>query len=71
MVVWNTFLSQIRSQNEEILRLGPRTTHLKTITTKIKMAPTIHQFKATHEKQATIINDIMVMFINMADDPNY
>jgi hypothetical protein len=25
--------------------------------------------KATHEKQATIINDIMVMFINMADDP--
>jgi hypothetical protein len=35
------------------------------------MAPTIHQFKATHEKQATIINDIMVMFINMADDPTY
>jgi hypothetical protein len=35
------------------------------------LAPTIHQFKATHEKQATIINDIMVAFINMADDPNY
>jgi hypothetical protein len=38
---------------------------------RLKLAPTIHQFKATHEKQATIINDIMVMFINMADDPNY